>query len=98
MTKELAEFLRDATNHCGQQEIDVRENYSGRGMYDRTTYAVVVDNPMELMINVVQHIRETIENMEDQGKNFRLYEFIPEVSDVAALRTDSMGRSGTVIY
>lgn len=91
MTRELAEFLKRATEHCGTQEIDVRTDYSGRAMYGRTTFGIVVDNTNELMLNVIQYIREM-----DGEPNFHLSD-LPEVSDMGQLRTDSMGRQ-TILY
>jgi len=92
MTKELADFLKKATEHCGQQEIDVREDYSGRGMMGRTTHAVVVDSVTELMMNCIQYIREGLE-----FNSPAITDFIPDVSDMGMLRTDNMARQ-TVLY
>ncbi len=91
MTKELADFLVKATEHCGSQEIDIRNEYSGRGMYGRSTFAVVVDNESELLLNVIQYIKEKDETTE------RFVETLPDVSNVGTLRTDGMGRK-VVIY
>jgi hypothetical protein len=96
MTIEFAKFLADATNHCGSQDVDVRENYSGRAMYGSETAAVVVDNVSLLLPDVVQYIKETAEAMTDSdAKTF--IEGLPDCSEMGQLRTDSMGR-GVVIY
>ncbi len=95
MTKELASFLSDAASHCGT-ELDIRDDYSGRGMFDKTTYAVVVQNPCELMVNVIQYIKETLEDMSQD--ELAAANFIPDVSDMKYLRTDSMGRDSVVVY
>jgi hypothetical protein len=94
MTKELASFLVDAAEHCGV-EIELRDDYSGRGMYGQTTQAVIVQNPSELILNVIQYIKETLENMTQD--ELAKANFIPDVSDLGHLRTDNMARD-TVIY
>jgi hypothetical protein len=96
MTKELAKFLVKATEHCGSQEISIRETYSGRCMYGRETFAVVVDNQMELMMNVIQYIKEHGQNQ--RADSFEALEFITDVSDMGRLSIDNMGRDSVVIY
>jgi len=93
MTKELAEFLVRATEHCGTQEIDHRTAYSGRGMYGQTTHAVVVNDTNGLLVDLIQYVREEIE---DAVPTEELLESIPDVSSVH-LRMDNMGRD-VVIY
>lgn len=95
MTKEFATFLSDAAEHCGT-EISIRDDYSGRGMYGNTTYAVVVNNMSELLLNVVQYIKETLENMSQD--ELAAANFIPDVYDMGRLRTDNMGRDSVVVY
>ena len=96
MNKELAEFLAKVTNHSGNQEADVRENYSGRGMYGRETYAIVVNSETQLISDLVQYMAESVcdtnEGEENQGWCGGQ---IPD-SD-GGLRVDSMGRD-VVIY
>ena len=89
MTKELAKFLVNASNHCGN-DARLYENYSGRGMYGHTTDGVVVENPSELILNVIQYIKEK----QEENNQFE----IPDVSDSGQLRTDSMGRNNSIIY
>ena len=95
MTKELAEFLVKATEHCGDQEIEIRDNYSGRCMYGKTTHAVVVDSETKLLLNVIQYIKEN--GQCQRADSFEALEFVPDVSGIR-LSVDSMGRSSVVIY
>lgn len=94
MTTELAQFLKKASDHCGSQDCEVREDYSGRGMCGKTTAGVVVASVTELLLNVVQYVKETVE-FADHGEQYA--ENLPEVSDMASLRTDNMGRD-TILY
>jgi hypothetical protein len=94
MTKEQAEFLKAATESSGNQEIDVRDNYSGRCMYGDTTFAVVVDSQSQLMADVLNYIRDGVDldgdgNVTVDGNDFPRFN---------AFRQDSMGRNSVVIY
>lgn len=95
MTKEQAELLQAATEHCGNQEISVRTDYSGRCMYGRTTYAVVVDSMSQLMADVVSYIMENVEVDNEACKVTVAGQEVPELS---AFNQDSMGRNSIVIY
>ena len=59
MKKEFAEFLADA---CGGE---LRDDYSGRGMYGRTCYGVVVDSPTDAMLMAMQELQSDPECYED---------------------------------
>lgn len=97
MNIELANFLKKAAEHCGN-EADIREEYSGRGMYGRSTAAVVVNSLPELMLNVIQYTREIVENNQElEDVAVTLLDAIPEVADLGRLRTDSMGHD-TILY
>ena len=64
MTKEMAEFLKSASEHAGN-ECDVHEEYSGRGMYGKTTHGVVVDSMSQLLSDVIDYVRANIGEAED---------------------------------
>jgi trehalose-6-phosphate synthase len=101
MTKEFAQFLVKAAEHCGTvEDIQIRESYSGRGMYGQETCAVIVSSYTggmgELLLNVVQYIKEKIEDMSLRELE-NSTDFIPDISDLKTLQTDSMGH-GMVIY
>jgi len=83
MTQEEAYFIQSAMHFIGH-DCDVRDSYSGRGMYDKTTYAVVVDD--------ITTIIPAVASLAADG------EPIPqEFSDSEGYREDSMGRQ-VVIY
>ena len=52
MTKQLAYFLSDISDG------EVYEDYSGRGMYGKTTYGVVVSSELKLLRNVLEYMAE----------------------------------------
>jgi hypothetical protein len=85
MTKEQAEFFKQAIiNDDLETENDIiRENYSGRGMYGKTTFAVVVDSVCDLVSALLRQAQEDPES-------------IPDVSTFT-LRQDNMGL-GVVLY
>lgn len=89
MTKEAAEYIKTASEEAGH-ECDVRSDYSGRCMYGRETYAVVVDSFAQMFDDVIEHIRSTVDAHDDSGE--------VNVPEIGLLRQDNMGRDSVVIY
>lgn len=85
MTKEQAEFLEKVSIECGNQECDIRDDYSGRSMYGKTTYGVVVSDITILLADCINYLRN--EDAEDINK----------VPDFEEFRMDNMGRD-IIIY
>jgi len=83
MIKEHAEFFKEALDNDGVYPIEIRDNYSGRGMYGKTTFAVVVDSVCDLIPALLRQAQEDPES-------------IPDVSTFT-LRQDNMGL-GVVLY
>ena len=72
-------------------EVELREGYSGRGMYGRMTTGIVIDNPMKIML-AIMNAPEVFFNTNDDG------EWIDSVFDVPpCLNFDSMGLK-TIVY
>lgn len=86
MTQKVAEFFKNVTESCGNQEIDVRDSYSGRGMFGRTTYGVVVSSVPTLLADTVQFLKETLAD----NPQF-------EIPDMEDFRTDNMANQ-TILY
>jgi hypothetical protein len=86
VTKEQAEFLAEACEASGV-ECDIHDDYSGRGMYGKTTYAVVVNNPLQLLGAVVAYVKAIWDAGED----------LSEVPALDRLEEDVMGRD-VIIY
>ncbi len=84
MTKQQAEFIKEACDH--RMEVEIRENYSGRSMYSKTTHAVIVPSVAEMFCAVVNWMKSVPEGMDE----------IPDFN--GTLRTDQMGRSSVVVY
>jgi len=88
MQIEFARKLEQAAQGT-DNELTVREDYSGRSMFGKTTAAVVLDGGLTDLIPTIALVAfEAGENGED---------FWDMHEDIASLRTDSMGR-GTVVY
>lgn len=80
MEIKTARFLENAANHnCS--DLDVYEDYSGRGMFGRTTDGVVVDNVEQMLFDVLQYVKDNT-NVRAELQNIHLSSF----------RIDNMGR------
>ena len=89
MTKEQAKFIEIVTVSCGNQDIDVRDDYSGRGMYGAKTYGVVVNSLPILLADCINYMREmALVNNESVINN---------VPDFDEFRTDNMAMD-TILY
>jgi hypothetical protein len=97
MNKETAEFLVNISEHCGNQEADLRENYLGRGMYGNNTAAVVVDNYGQLLADILQYMADNVSDSEDGEVLAQTWEGGPVPDIDGGFRIDNMGR-GVVIY
>lgn len=88
MKKENAEWLCDVAVHATlDMTFDIREEYSGRSMYGKTTTAIECDSQsdfLELMFAAVLHAGDTGEVPECWG-------------DENGISMDSMGR-GVIVY
>jgi hypothetical protein len=84
MTKEQAQFIQKATIACGNQECEIRNDYSGRGMYGQKTHAIVINNVNDMFADIINYIKDCEVP----------YDEIPYFED---LSTDNMGLD-TVIY
>lgn len=67
--------------------LEVREDYSGRGMYGKTCVGFVVENGAEL-----RTVAELVGNEEDEYTRAELVILFRQA------RTDSMGRDSTIVY
>jgi hypothetical protein len=88
MTIEQAKFLKRVTEDCGNQECDIRETYSGRGMYGRETVGIVVDSLPQLLTDVLNYIND---HLSEGAASFEYTGTEPIYFD--QFRTDNMGRS-----
>ena len=94
MTKELAEFLKEASENAGN-ECEIYETYSGRGMFGRTTCGVVVDSVGQLLSDVLGYVSECIgEDDEGNPVHWDGGKFPDEVGE---FRTDNMAMQ-TIVY
>jgi len=94
MELKLAETLVQV---CEDEGLDVslRESYNGRGMFDRTTTGVVLND------GYVQDILRAVINnatcfIADEDEPVEFYD-LSEIFSVGSFRTDSMGK-GMILY
>ena len=57
MTIQLANFLKNALEYDGK-EAEIRERYSGRGMFGRETVGIVFSSPTILLESILTYIKE----------------------------------------
>ncbi len=85
MRKETMQFLSAALDHS-DIEHTTTDTYSGRAMYGRTTFAVVLADLLVLVGAVACFIHEV--GAEPPA----------DLMDCQGLRQDSMGKNDTIIY
>jgi hypothetical protein len=83
MTSAQATFLEEILSY--NMGVEIRDDYSGRGMYGEKTYALVVDGSHSDVINCILNSGVDLEKGLDDEETWDL-------------RFDSMGRSSIVIY
>ena len=88
MKAEVAKFLETVAEENGL-DAEVRDDYSGRGMYGDETHAIVTDDPMGLLCHAVNFVKEYANDVVEGEL------IIPELN---GFRTDSMGRYSQVLY
>lgn len=79
--KTLGEIIRKL---CKDNDLECRDNYSGRGMYGKTCYGIVTDNIFYVVTTLCDMIR-------DEG-----YESATGI--IGEVRTDSMGLDKIVYF
>lgn len=99
MNIELARLLKNICEDVGNQECEIREEYSGRGMMGRTTAGIVIDSVPLLVADILQWVSGNIGRREDENqKGCGFHEWLgPEIPDMTDLRVDNMGRQ-TILY
>lgn len=87
MKTETAKLITDAAEVMGI-EVEVRDDYSGRGMHGEATVALVFENQTDLLKVTAYAAFEIGRDGEDAD------EFIGDLD----FRYDAMGRSSIVVY
>jgi hypothetical protein len=92
MNKEIAEMLIDYGN-----DLSLHENYSGRGMYGKTTTAITGDSMNDLMAAIGELFFEMVLDAKDMGEDYDTTG-AKDLKDVLLnLQQDSLGR-GYIFY
>ncbi len=91
MKLETARLLKSISDEFGNQEVEIREDYYGRGMSNTPTVGIVIDSVTLLLADILQYVSQ---NVDENG----IWSGI-DVSnfDIADFRMDNMGR-GTILY
>lgn len=88
MDRRLAEYIVEVSCACDyDSEAHVREDYSGRGMYGKTTSGVVISDST-IVATIFFENAEEISELQEEGN-------LPH--SIGRLNTDGMGRS-FIIY
>jgi hypothetical protein len=95
MKLEHAKAIVDAAfaTGCGDDEISVREDYSGRGMSGKGT-AGIVYGPVGVLLSAVVYLAATWAAADEDADSERVTAL---TDDLRKCSTDSMGRD-TIIY
>lgn len=101
MKEAAAKMLFEAASDA-DLEVEIREDYSGRGMYGKTTFAVVVDDVMDLLAATIKYAAEVGYDVGyavaiEEATKGSLGDDKFEAPDFRNLRTDSMGMR-VVVY
>ncbi len=91
MKLETAKILVEASKELNLK-FDLREHYSGRGMYGRETTAIVLENFTDMFGAVAIATKNVLEEDQKNGTDG----FVDFAEDLG-FRSDSMGK-GWVIY
>jgi uncharacterized NAD-dependent epimerase/dehydratase family protein len=86
MKKETAIKLRRAARRLGYDDVRIRSDYSGRGMYGKTCYALTVPNFAYVAAMAAAARMKKGESREDFAEEIR------------QLGWDGMGRDSIVVY
>lgn len=79
MDAEIARKLYQAAGNCGA-DVELDEEYSGRGMSGRTTFALTAD-----YTDLMKCVATVAHAIDDQGQ-------ATLIDELDSLRTDNMGR------
>ena len=86
MTKPEADFIANIMENAGKN-VEVRDDYSGRGMFGKTTCGVVVDSELLVISALLAYAKE----LSEDGP------YIGEMPEFDTLRHDNMGKQ-MIIY
>ena len=94
MKRETAELIKAAADEGGR-EVEVRDGYSGRGMYGKATCSVV-GSRTDIQVSVLWAAYNLgVETASDPND---CPDFAEAMEDLEGLRWDQMGRDDEVCY
>ncbi len=90
MKKSTVELLIKTSEEIGMEDIEARFNYSGRGMFGKTTCGVVLPK----INNFICLVASTVQLNLEEEKEFDIDSFI---DDVSSIKQDNMGHD-IIVY
>lgn len=86
MQREIALKIQEVANdYAGDYEVEIYEEYSGRGMFGRTTTGITGITPTQLCQLVINYASEFCMYDEDGGG------FVESMFEIDQLRSDNLG-------
>lgn len=92
MNKEIAEMLINYGN-----DLSLHEDYSGRGMYGKTTTAITCDSMNDLMAAIGECFYDMVLEAMRDGNVYDETNAVELTSVLSNIRQDSLGR-GYIFY
>lgn len=90
--KFMEAFEMTEENH----DIELRPNYSGRGMYSKTTMAVVGDTEALAEFESTLALLTVMDDLDDEVNGFTALNALTDMADIR--HTDNMGLDKVVYY
>ena len=78
--------------------VNVRDDYSGRGMYGRTTTAIVAESKEFIIGMLSDFVDDALDKDIGETDTGLVYEYNTLIGKVAKASQDNMGKSDIVIY
>jgi hypothetical protein len=100
MKAQTAKIIADAADIIGSLDVRVREDYSGRCMYGKTTTGLIIGSYSDLL-KAVAYGAAMCQEAEKDEQNHSAHNDLPSVDDFIDdldISSDSMGRDSLIVY
>lgn len=92
--KYICEIMKDMCDDFDHNDMQLRDSYSGRGMYRKNCVGIVGGNICDIMVQLMELIPELLQQSEEDGYEELYDDFI---AIMKSANTDNMGR-GMIVY
>jgi hypothetical protein len=93
MQLETAKIIAEVAEDAGNENVSLREDYSGRGMYGQTTAGLVVGSLGDLLPLVAAAAAQLERQQGEEG----VMDIDTFIGSLERIRTDNMGRD-LIVY